>query len=79
MDEMWVTSRVESSPRLKLGEETGTSDLQPQEPNFAKIKKEPGSRFFPQSLQMTHLNFLAVLLEKIQDKPFPLLSGIHQY
>lgn len=52
MDEMWVTSRVESSPRLKLGEETGTSDLQPQEPNFAKIKKEPGSRFSPQSLQM---------------------------
>lgn len=46
MDEMWVTSRVESSPRLILGEETGTSDLQPQELNFAKIKKEPGSRFF---------------------------------
>lgn len=47
VDEMWVTSRVESSPRLILGEETGTSDLQAQELNFAKIKKEPGRRFFP--------------------------------
>ena len=47
VDEMWVTSRVESSHRLILGEETGTSDLQPQELNFARIKKEPGSRYFP--------------------------------